>query len=483
MINPKPAHQYSSPYKSGKELPKNLPGVLATTKPRRTWKAVVLWVVLFIIASGLSFAYAEYRSIRKNIIVGGEGNSNGLLAYDPTNSSSTIDWSKFQKPGDGRFNVLVLGIGGVNDSGQAHDGTLLTDSIQVISLDTINKKVSFTSVPRDFYYTIPGYGPTKINAVYSHAESVSSGSGGQAARAAIGKVLGINISNFVLVDFTAAQDLINQVGGVDITVPSALYDASFPCDDQIHYCPFSISAGQHHLDGATALKYMRSRHADSDFARSARQQAVISALKAKALSLGTLSNPVTVNNILQTLSTHIKTDLQPSEITQFISIYKSVSPDNTINSVLSTSQSLGLLSNTTLPVTGYVEYPILGYSNYTAIQQWFAKNSPDPFIAKEAATVTLAVSPEATDKQAQAYLQRLKDYGFSVTLTSLPDGVSVPGSTSLYAHSSSTKPVTANYLASLTGVAISSGTPLNSGSDFEIIYVPSAVSAKATSKP
>ena len=483
MINPQPIQPSPSPYKVGRELPKNLPATLTGRGKTRPWKAILLWVVLFIFAAGTSFGYAEYRSIRKTSIIGGEGNSNGLLHYDPNATTAGIDWSKFQKPGDGRFNVLVLGIGGTTDSGQAHDGTLLTDSIQVISMDTVNKKVSFTSVPRDLYYSIPGYGPSKINAVYAHAEGVNTGSGGQAARAAIGNVLGITISNFVRIDFTAAHEAIDQLGGVDITVPAALYDSSFPCDDQIHYCPFSISAGQQHMDGSTALKYMRTRHADNDFGRSGRQQVVISALKSKALSLGTLSNPVTLNGLIQTLSHHLITDLQPDEITQFLSVYKNISSANTTNSVLSTDVALGLLTNTTLAVTGYVEYPITGYTNYDSIHQWFAKNSPDPFIAKENASVSVAASSQATEKQTQSFVQKLKDYGFTVSQTTLPSTVSVPKSTTIYANNPDTKPVTAHYLTKVIGATVGSGSPVTQSADFEIVYVPAVSYTKNTPTP
>ena len=474
MINPQPIHSNTSPYKVGRQLPKNLPSSLsgALLKPKRSWKSVVLWLTLFVVTAIATFAYAEYRSFRKNSIISGEGGSNGLLQYDPNGSTVGMDWSKFQKPGDGRFNVLVLGIGGINDSGLAHDGTLLTDSIQVVSLDTVNKKVSFTSIPRDLYTNIPGYGASKINAVYEIAETAKAGTGGQAARAAMGKVLGINISNFVLVDFTAARELVDQVGGIDINVPNSLYDSSFPCDDEVNYCPYSISAGMHHMDGKAALKYMRTRHADSDFGRSSRQQQVVAAVKSKALSLGTLSNPVTVNGLIQILSKHVKTDMQPSEITQFIAAYKGVVPTDTVNNVLSTDEKLGLLTDSTLAVAGYVEYPLLGYTNYDAVRQWFAKSSPDPFLSKEGASLSVAVSPRATTKQGQAFVQKLKDYGFNVTVVPLPSSLNMPSVTTAYSAVSDVKPVTAHYLANVIGAELKSGKPLSSATDFEVVYVP-----------
>jgi LCP family protein required for cell wall assembly len=474
MLNPQPANSNYSPYKAGSTIPgSSMPKLLQPTAPKKpkSWKKALGIIFVALVAGVGTFSYSYYKNVRSDVIVSGEGNSNGLLQYNADTTS--IDWSKFKQPGDGRFNVLVLGIGGVADDGIAHDGTDLTDSIQVISLDTVNKKVSIVSVPRDFYYNIPGHGPSKINAVYEDDIAQNPENYGPATRAAIGKVLGVNISNFVVIDFTAAQQAVDDVGGIDVDVPTALYDPEYPCADQIHYCPFSISAGEHHMDGAVALEYMRTRHDDSDFARSARQQAVISALKAKALSLGTLSNPVTVSNLIQALATHVKTDLQPSEITEFLNIYKQVTPANTTNAQLDTNSSEGLLQSADLGgAVGDTEYPILGLSDYSAIHAWYAKQSPDPFIPKEAATISVVGSSRATAAQVAAYVQILQDYGFTANFD---PSVLAPAAnkTELFSKDAASKPVTANYLNSVTGATLQNGAPLDSGSDFEIVYVPS----------
>jgi LCP family protein required for cell wall assembly len=451
---------------------KNFPSRVKPVRgPGFSWKRFFAMSFSFVFIAALTFGYLEYTTLRSNLIVKGEGNSSKLLSYSSTATNS--DWNRFASPGDGRFNVLILGIGGISDSGVVHDGTLLTDSIQVFSLDTVNKTIGITSVPRDFYYNIPGHGANKINAAYEFGEMDQHGSGGQAAREAFGKVLGINISNFVVIDFTAAKDLINALGGIDITVPKALYDASFPCDDEVSYCPFSIAAGPTHMTGNTVLKYVRSRHADSDYGRSGRQQDVIGALKRKALSLGTLSNPVTVTNLLTTLSRHIKTDMQPAEITSFLNIYKDVPAASTVTNVLSTDSTLGLLTSKNDPYAGFISYPVGGYTAYGPIHQWFQKNNPDPFLAKEAATVSVASGGTATAKQMQAFMQKLQDYGFKATTSVLPASLPSSSSTQLFSKSdSSTSPVTSNYLGSVLGTSAQKGNPLDSGSDFEIIYAP-----------
>ncbi|MBO7505504.1 LCP family protein [bacterium] len=71
---------------------------------------------------------------------------------------------------------------------------------------------------------------------------------------------------------------------MDVYVTETIYDPKYPADDMINYDPFYIESGRQHLDGKTALKYARSRHTTSDFARSLRQQELIIAIKDKMLS-------------------------------------------------------------------------------------------------------------------------------------------------------------------------------------------------------
>jgi len=447
-----------------------LPIPQQTRKKRRRWPKVVAAIFLGILVFSGVYGSLLYKKVRDNVIIAGGGDSHNLLAYSNATTSEDTYATGLKQPGDGRVNILLLGIGGINDAGQAHNGTDLTDSIQLISLDTVNKKVSTTSIPRDFLVNIPGYGPNKINAVYEYGNMAKANGGGQAIRTMIGTILGVNISNFIIVDFTAAKEAVDTVGGVDINAPTAIYDPSYPCDDQINYCPFSISAGQHHLDGAVALEYMRTRHDDSDFARAGRQQMVLAALKAKALSLGTLSSPAKITSLIGILGSHIKTDLTSSQLVQLASFYESVPSGSTTNNVLSTDAKLSLITAATNQYAGDVEEPIGGLTAYGPLQTWFAKNNPDPFTVKEVATVTVIGGYGATTKQVAAFVQKLNDYGFTAIVGTTPSDDTVT-KTELFSTGTD-KPVSSNYLSYLTGTTEVAGTPLHSGSNFEIIYAP-----------
>jgi anionic cell wall polymer biosynthesis LytR-Cps2A-Psr (LCP) family protein len=89
------------------------------------------------------------------------------------------------------------------------------------------------------------------------------------------------------VNFDGFEKVVDTIGGININVPEEIDDPNYPTPwfgtEHVHF-----DAGWQHMDGATALKYARTRHADSDFGRIARQQQVILAVRQKALSLNLL---------------------------------------------------------------------------------------------------------------------------------------------------------------------------------------------------
>lgn len=480
MINPKPVDTPQSPYRNGSQVAR--PIQLSTVgsppaggpSPKKTsrrfrWKRTFGLVFLGLIAGATTYTYAQYRNLTNNIIQEHQGDSSEILKYDP-NANTQLDTSKFVKSGDGRFNMVIVGIGGEN-----HPGGNLTDSIQVMSMDTLNHTVAFTSVPRDLYVTYPGIGRTKINAVYTYAEQKKTGDGAVALRTVIGQVLGVKVSNFALIDFTGIKDIVDSIGGIEVDVPKALNDPLYPAADMIHYDPLYVKAGLQTMNGEMALKYARSRETTSDFDRSMRQQIVIAAIKKKALSIGVLTNPTKITNIIAALGKHFRTDLQVDEIRTLIDVYRQVAPESTGGFVLDTSSALGLLTSVSSPV--YYAYPIPGFDRYDDINQWFAKNNPDPLLKKDTPTVTVYNSGKATQKQMDTFVQKLKDYGYTVTLsTEIPTGKTP--ATRILSSDPNAKPISHNYLGSLLNTTVEKGKISSSvTTDFEVIYVPTSTSA------
>lgn len=208
---------------------------------------------------------------------------------------------------DDRVNILLLGIGG-----PGHDGPYLSDTNIILSIKPSTKEVAMISIPRDLGVNIEGHGVRKINAADAFGEAQTPGSGGEFARQVFAKNFGLDIPYYIRVDFKAFQEIVDEVGGVSVNVPRTFSDSQFP-GENYSYRTISFTAGLQTMNGANALDFARSRHGNngegSDFARSHRQQIILSALKEKLLSFGTYTNPVHVQKILSSLSNHISTNL------------------------------------------------------------------------------------------------------------------------------------------------------------------------------
>jgi anionic cell wall polymer biosynthesis LytR-Cps2A-Psr (LCP) family protein len=101
------------------------------------------------------------------------------------------------------------------------------------------------------------------------------------------------------------------------------------------------------MNGTIALRYARSRKSTSDFDRAARQQQVIAAVREKALQLSTLTNPVKLTGLIDTLGGHVKTDFQPNEIAKMATIAKDLDTSKMAQKVLSTDGADALLNGGT----------------------------------------------------------------------------------------------------------------------------------------
>jgi anionic cell wall polymer biosynthesis LytR-Cps2A-Psr (LCP) family protein len=132
-------------------------------------------------------------------------------------------------------------------------------------------------------------------------------------KAAIGELLGTRIHYFAAIDLAGLRQVIDTVGGVDITVERAVADPNFSDPFGVVRGGFYIDAGTHHLDGATALAYVRSRMGagDSDFTRAARQQQVLTAIADK-LSAGNIL--VTLPGLLDAIRDNMATDIPEERI-------------------------------------------------------------------------------------------------------------------------------------------------------------------------
>ncbi len=335
----------------------------------------------------------------------------GVLAWKSSEAISLFLRSMFhkstlQQQSDKTINILLLGVGG-----GTHEGPDLTDTIIFAHLDPAHKKVTLVSIPRDLW--IPSIG-AKVNAIYTVASDKQKGSGLPSTEKTIGDILGQKINYGVKIDFSGFVKAVNIIGGLDIAVDRTFDDYQYPIegleastcgmtDAQVasasaeiasnsavvqdvfpcRYKHIHFNQGAQHMDGQTALEYVRSRHAEgpegSDFARSKRQQKVISAFKSKLLSAGTLLNPVKVIGLINTLQGSLETDITQDQYADFIDLAEQMKGAKIVSTVIdegdTESGRYGLLVNPPIDASTSYQWvlsPRNGAMDYTEIQQYVA---------------------------------------------------------------------------------------------------------------
>jgi LCP family protein required for cell wall assembly len=214
------------------------------------------------------------------------------------------DWQ-----GPARTNVLLMGVDLRPDERRAGlPGR--TDVLMVLSVAPAERRVALLSLPRDLAVTIPGIGETKLNTAYTHGETRQAGGGPALARRVVADLIGQPIDHYAIVDFAGFERLVDLLDGVTIDVPRPLVDDAYPTDDY-RTRRLVIPAGTQHMDGATALSYVRTRHADSDFGRMQRQQQLLLALRERTLRWPVL---LRAPQLAQEALGAVRTDLGPGEL-------------------------------------------------------------------------------------------------------------------------------------------------------------------------
>ncbi|MCA9870062.1 MAG: LCP family protein [Caldilineae bacterium] len=182
-----------------------------------------------------------------------------------------------------------------------------TDTIMVLGLDEANGRAALVSIPRDVYLPIPGVGYSRINTAFGYGEERQPGGGIALLSSTIEKNFGIPIHNYVRVDIQGFEEIVDALGGVDVTVDCDLYDEKFPG----YFGVYTLEAGDYHMDGRQALYYARSRKSTSDFDRARRQQRVLLAIRRRVLEADLLPR---VPALYMALRDTVDTDLGPGDI-------------------------------------------------------------------------------------------------------------------------------------------------------------------------
>lgn len=290
---------YSHSKRSGKH------GVQLGAKTLRNRKiilsfAIILSVLLGLLGGLFLYAYKMLDSINYQSFTSDEAEHIEGSAQDPM--------------------VLNVALFGVDKHDEA-DSRSRSDSLMILSLDSRRKKIKLTSIMRDLWVKIPGYRDNRINTAIALG-------GEELAIKTIEQNFGIKIDRFCTVDFEGFKDIIDIIGGIDIELTKQeahhINQLLIELDEAFKRGgiePFNSPLlkevdGMHHLNGAQALQYARSRKVPTadgdhdDYARTLRQRKVLSLVvdKFKTSSLPQLLS------VIEKAGPYIKTNLKKKEI-------------------------------------------------------------------------------------------------------------------------------------------------------------------------
>lgn len=147
-----------------------------------------------------------------------------------------------------------------------------TDVLIVAVINRKTKQVSLLSIPRDLWVNIPTVGYGRINTAHRWgARRKYKGGGPGLLIQTIEENLGIPIDHWVRVDYAGFEGAVDKLGGIDLVVPCRT-DLQYRATDPKSSAAVVLEPGLYHMDGVTALRYVRTRRAETDFDRARRQQ-------------------------------------------------------------------------------------------------------------------------------------------------------------------------------------------------------------------
>lgn len=342
------------------------------------------------------------------------------------------------------YNILLLGFGGIDRNGKAHEGPYLTDSLMVAHIDMKKNTVSLISFPRDLWVKLPTKSKesfhSKINSLYQISLNstnypdvkIDKPETPDLLAQAIEEITGLPIDNYVAVDFTGFEKAIDSLGGVDVDVQKTFDDYEYPLADKenelcgkelefeqvkkfmepgysedekkklfaekpelevffknitddpkeafpCRYEHLHFDKGIVHMDGALALKYVRSRHSlqdGSDFGRGVRQQEFVKAIKNKLMSVDMVTKVFTLMNEVKE---HVETDISVGEMKKLLGEV----PDGLKYRFIHIRMSdVDYLKSSYSDYGGYILIPRTGMDNWkeihTMIQNEIREITPTP---------------------------------------------------------------------------------------------------------
>ena len=210
---------------------------------------------------------------------------------------------------EGQINIVLFG-----SDQRPNSGGFRTDTIVVLTLNSELGAVSMTSFPRDLYVYIPGWTMQRINTAHPHG-------GFAMTQDTFAYNFGFKPDYFVLVNFWSFVQMIDSLGGINVSVGVSL------TDHRDGHGNYTVPAGVVHMDGETTLWYVRSRGTSSDFERTRRQQEVLLAIFFRLISLNGLQRAPELYNLY---SNNVVTNATFNDLTPFLGLAADLANDTSI---------------------------------------------------------------------------------------------------------------------------------------------------------
>jgi LCP family protein required for cell wall assembly len=269
------------------------------------------------------------------------------------NKGNAANASKFLTPREKdlkELNILLVGIDARTERERGR-----ADTIIVLSLKPKEKKAILISIPRDMRVEVPGYGMTKINHSFAYGEM-------PLLVKTVSSFLDMDIHHYAVADFNGFVKIVDILGGVNIYVEKRLYDP-------VHN--IFINPGWHHMDGETALKYVRFRRdPKGDFGRIERQQKFFRAIFKK---LARASSIWKIPSLADSVAEHLETDMSVSQMVSLARTYLSLKEDDI---------QMVLLPGYTARIGG-VSYVLPEEDKISEIMYWVREKGELPEFLKE----------------------------------------------------------------------------------------------------
>ena len=240
--------------------------------------------------------YFKTLAITLAVCIGLMGAGYGVFAYmvGRLNRSDINEDNLSANEGlEGIINIALYGVD--SDAGQFSGRS---DAIMICSVNADTGKIKLISIARDTYVSVPGYYNTKINHAYAYG-------GAELAVQTLNENFGMDVTDYVTVNFDSLADIIDAMGGVTIDVTE---EERYQINVYLRRGAALAETGMVNLNGPQAVSYSRIRKIDSDNMRASRQREVLAALFDKALEINPLSYPAYVRRFSPMVETSLTND-------------------------------------------------------------------------------------------------------------------------------------------------------------------------------